>query len=102
MISSAPDLEICFVFLALIWQLMRAYTLSILTQLANTGSPIVEKEIVTWVNTKLASAQKKSSLKSFQVGCTYLQATKFSRCYFQELTLVFVILKNLSLLRIPL
>nr|CAD7435015.1 unnamed protein product [Timema monikensis] len=34
--------------LALIWQLMRAYTLSVLTQLANTGSPIVEKEIVTW------------------------------------------------------
>ncbi|XP_069694317.1 plastin-2 isoform X2 [Periplaneta americana] len=52
--------------LALIWQLMRAYTLSILTQLANTGSPIVEKEIVTWVNNKLANAQKKSSLKSFQ------------------------------------
>ncbi|GFG38579.1 hypothetical protein Cfor_01632 [Coptotermes formosanus] len=52
--------------LALIWQLMRAYTLSILTQLANTGSPIVEKEIVTWVNAKLASAHKKSSLKSFQ------------------------------------
>jgi len=52
--------------LALVWQLMRAYTLSILTQLANTGSPIVEKEIVTWVNNKLARAQKNSSLKSFQ------------------------------------
>jgi len=52
--------------LALIWQLMRAYTLSILTQLANTGSPIVEKEIVTWVNNKLAGARKTSSLKSFQ------------------------------------
>jgi plastin-3 len=45
---------------------MRAYTLSMLTQLANTGSPIVEKEIVTWVNIKLASARKNSSLKSFQ------------------------------------
>ncbi|XP_044741174.1 plastin-2 [Chrysoperla carnea] len=52
--------------LALIWQLMRAYTLSILTQLANTGSPMVEKEIVTWVNKKLQSAGKKTSLKSFQ------------------------------------
>lgn len=52
--------------LALIWQLMRAYTLSILTQLANTGSPIVEKEIVQWVNTKLTSAKKQSSLKNFQ------------------------------------
>ncbi|XP_026286397.1 plastin-2 [Frankliniella occidentalis] len=52
--------------LALIWQLMRAYTLSVLTQLANTGSPIVEKEIVTWVNQKLAGAQKSTSIKSFQ------------------------------------
>jgi hypothetical protein len=64
---------------ALIWQLMRAYTLSILTQLANTGSPIVEKEIVTWVNTKLASAHKNSSLKSFQVsGFPFWQTVKFS------------------------
>jgi hypothetical protein len=68
----------CF-FVALIWQLMRAYTLSILTQLANTGSPIVEKEIVTWVNNKLASAHKKSSLKSFQVsGFTFWQTLKFN------------------------
>lgn len=52
--------------LALIWQLMRAYTLSILTQLAQTGNPIVEREIVTWVNNKLASAHKQSSIRSFQ------------------------------------
>lgn len=52
--------------LALIWQLMRAYTLSVLSQLAHTGSPIVEKEIVQWVNNKLQSAKKTSSLKNFQ------------------------------------
>lgn len=52
--------------LALIWQLMRAYTLSVLSQLAQTGSPIVEKEIVQWVNTKLQSANKKSSIRNFQ------------------------------------
>lgn len=52
--------------LALIWQLMRAYTLSVLSQLAQTGSPIVEKEIVQWVNNKLASAGKPSSIRSFQ------------------------------------
>lgn len=52
--------------LALIWQLMRAYTLSILTQLAQTGNPIVEKEIVMWVNKKLADANKQSSIRSFQ------------------------------------
>ncbi|GAB0095949.1 plastin-1 [Sergentomyia squamirostris] len=52
--------------LALIWQLMRAYTLSILSRLANTGNPIIEKEIVQWVNQKLQSAGKSTSLKSFQ------------------------------------
>ncbi|KAJ8930879.1 hypothetical protein NQ314_016299 [Rhamnusium bicolor] len=52
--------------LALIWQLMRAYTLSILTQLAESGSPIVEKEIVQWVNNKLNAAGKKSSIRNFQ------------------------------------
>jgi len=52
--------------LALIWQLMRAYTLSILTQLAESGNPIVEKEIITWVNTKLKEAGKTSSIRSFQ------------------------------------
>ncbi|XP_046425980.1 plastin-2 isoform X1 [Neodiprion fabricii] len=53
--------------LALIWQLMRSYTLSILASLAgNQGSPIVEKSIVQWVNSKLQAAGKSSSIKSFQ------------------------------------
>jgi len=52
--------------LALIWQLMRAYTLSILTQLADTGSPIVEKEIIDWVNNKLVQGKKSTSIRSFQ------------------------------------
>ncbi|CAB3233166.1 unnamed protein product [Arctia plantaginis] len=52
--------------LALIWQLMRAYTLSVLTRLANTGNPIIEKEIVQWVNNKLNSAGKSTSIRSFQ------------------------------------
>ncbi|XP_012264613.1 plastin-2 isoform X2 [Athalia rosae] len=53
--------------LALIWQLMRSYTLSILASLAGTqGSPIVEKSIVQWVNSKLQAAGKTSSIKSFQ------------------------------------
>ncbi|XP_046619835.1 plastin-2 isoform X2 [Neodiprion virginianus] len=53
--------------LALIWQLMRSYTLSILASLAgNQGSPIVEKSIVQWVNSKLQAAGKNSSIKSFQ------------------------------------
>jgi plastin-3 len=52
--------------LALIWQLMRAYTLTVLSQLAESGNPIVEKEIVQWVNNKLNSAGKNSSIRSFQ------------------------------------
>lgn len=45
---------------------MRAYTLSVLSSLANSNNPIVEKEIVAWVNTKLENAGKTSSLRSFQ------------------------------------
>lgn len=44
---------------------MRAYTLSILSRLANSGNPIVEKEIVQWVNSKLSEAGKETSLKNF-------------------------------------
>lgn len=45
---------------------MRAYTLSVLSQLANTGNVNVEKEVVKWVNTKLQSAGKATSIRSFQ------------------------------------
>lgn len=40
--------------LALVWQLMRAYTLSILSQLAAGPNGIVEKEIVEWANKKVS------------------------------------------------
>ena len=45
----------CICVSALVWQLMKAYTLSILTKLAgqDAGHPIVEKEIVAWVNEKV-------------------------------------------------
>jgi plastin-3 len=52
--------------LALIWQLMRAYTLSILSSLANSDSPLIEKEIVQWVNQKLSGAGKTSAIRNFQ------------------------------------
>lgn len=45
---------------------MRAYTLSVLSQLANTGNPIIEKEIVSWANNKLSAAGKTTSLRNFQ------------------------------------
>lgn len=52
--------------LALVWQLMRAYTLSILERLAGGGKQVGEKEIIEWVNSKLRGADKKSSITSFQ------------------------------------
>ncbi|KAI1289981.1 Plastin-1 [Halotydeus destructor] len=57
--------------LSLVWQLMRAYTLSILTQLAQSdssqeGHVVVEKEIVEWANNKLKEAGKSSSIRNFQ------------------------------------
>lgn len=53
--------------LALIWQLMRSYTLSILTSLRSTqtNGGIVDKEIVQWANSKLQAAGKTSSIKGF-------------------------------------
>lgn len=53
--------------LALVWQLMRAYTLSILTQLAGgSGQTVVESQIIAWTNNKLKDAGKESSIKNFQ------------------------------------
>lgn len=45
---------------------MRAYTLSVLSQLANTGNASIEKEIVAWVNKKLQTSGKETSIRSFQ------------------------------------
>lgn len=47
--------------LALVWQLMRAYTLSILSQLsrsdgAEDGQAVTEKDIVEWANKKVRLA----------------------------------------------
>ncbi|KAL5007401.1 hypothetical protein ScPMuIL_016207 [Solemya velum] len=52
--------------LALVWQLMRAYTLTMLTSLSGTGHPVVEKEIIEWAKQKLASGKKTSKFTNFQ------------------------------------
>lgn len=51
--------------LALVWQLMRAYTLSILANLGD-GHPVVEKQIVEWAQDKLQRGGKTSEFRSFQ------------------------------------
>ena len=50
--------------LALVWQLMRAYTLSLLSQLNSDNTPIVESEIIAWANQKLE--EKGVSIRHFQ------------------------------------
>lgn len=51
--------------LALVWQLMRAYTLSILTHLRQDGKAIGEREIIDWANNKLKEAEKTTSIRAF-------------------------------------
>jgi len=52
--------------LALVWQLMRAYTLSLLSKLNEDGTPMVESEIISWANNKLTEGGKTSQIKHFQ------------------------------------
>lgn len=39
--------------LALIWQLMKAYIMSLLQKLAEDGKPIGDNEIIQWANEKV-------------------------------------------------
>lgn len=53
--------------LALVWQLMRAYTLTILAQCTQSGDKLAtDKDIVEWANKKLAEGGKSSKISSFQ------------------------------------
>lgn len=52
--------------LAVVWQLMRAYTLSVLQKLAKDDKPISDSEIIGWVNEKLAEGGKSSSISGFK------------------------------------
>ena len=54
--------------LALVWQLMKKYTLSLLAKLSPDGTPIVESEILTWANQRLEDAGKELKVKNFQVS----------------------------------
>ena len=39
--------------LAFVWQLMRAYTLSLLAKLSSDGKPVTEAQIIEWANNKV-------------------------------------------------
>ncbi|EGT32888.1 hypothetical protein CAEBREN_08893 [Caenorhabditis brenneri] len=51
--------------LALLWQLMRAYTLSVLGKCTRDGDVPTDKDILKWANEKLRSSGKSSSIHSF-------------------------------------
>ncbi|NXY81944.1 PLSI protein, partial [Alcedo cyanopectus] len=51
--------------LALVWQLMRRYTLNVLSDLGE-GEKVNDEIIIKWVNLTLAKANKKTSIKSFK------------------------------------
>lgn len=53
-------------FLALIWQVMRAYTLTLLAHCTKSGDLATDKEILDWVNQKLKASGKKTVVSSFQ------------------------------------
>ena len=55
--------------LALVWQLMRAYTLALLAQLNSDNTPIVESEIIAWANHKLE--EKGVTIRHFQDKVMY-------------------------------
>lgn len=52
--------------LGLVWQLMRAYTLSLLRKLSPDGSPIVETEIIEWANQRLKEGGRGVTIRHFQ------------------------------------
>eukprot|EP01121_Diplochlamys_sp_Union-15-3_P020010 TRINITY_DN7676_c0_g1_i1.p1 TRINITY_DN7676_c0_g1~~TRINITY_DN7676_c0_g1_i1.p1 ORF type:complete len:534 (+),score=129.36 TRINITY_DN7676_c0_g1_i1:77-1678(+) len=52
--------------LALVWQMMRAYVLSILDRLAKNGKRIGDNDIIAWANNKLKSAGKSTSFSNFK------------------------------------
>ncbi|CAH3045459.1 unnamed protein product [Porites lobata] len=52
--------------LAVVWQQMRSYTLALLSRLNKDGKTMEDKDIVDWVNEKLKSANKSSSIASFK------------------------------------
>ena len=52
--------------LAIVWQLMRAYTLAMLQKLSQSDKPIEEQAILDWVQATLGDARKTNMITSFK------------------------------------
>ena len=56
--------------LALVWQLMRAYTLAILSKMSDEGKQVVDEDIINWANQRVSSnGIKAMPLLEFQFSC---------------------------------
>lgn len=55
--------------LALVWQLMRHYTLKILQDISRDGSTAKDKDIIAWTNKKLQDGGKSTKIASFKDPC---------------------------------
>jgi hypothetical protein len=55
--------------LAVVWQLMRAYTLSVLQRLSGSDKRITDPQIVKWANNMLAEHGKESRIRNFKDEC---------------------------------
>lgn len=51
---------------AVIWQLMRAYTLQLLSSLAFEGRDATEDDIIRWANDRVAAKGRESRMESFR------------------------------------
>ena len=52
--------------LAIIWQMMKMYTLSLLQKCSKSDKPVNERQIVQWTNKKLADGGKQTQISSFK------------------------------------
>ena len=62
--------------LALVWQLMRAYTLSLLAKLSTDGKPVTEAQIIQWANKKVF-LYKGPNISSTKVKVFLLKRSKY-------------------------
>jgi len=52
--------------LAVVWQMMRAYLLAILSRLSGDGTKITDAQIIAWVNSTISGAGKSSSISGWK------------------------------------
>ena len=66
--------------LAFVWQLMRAYTLSLLAKLSTDGKPVTEAQIIQWANKKVFLF-KGQSISSTKMKVFLLKGSKYFFCH---------------------